>query len=702
MNRFATADLVPFFDPRGVALIGASANPQKLGHAILQNLTRSGYGGQVYPVNPRYQELAGLPCYSDIAAVPDPVDLAVTILPAPATPAVLEACGRRGLKAVTIISGGFKEVGPDGAALEEECVAIARRYGMRLIGPNGIGTINLKTGLNTTFLRGLPEAGPIAFLSQSGAVCGGVVDHVSRKHFGFSHFVSLGNEADVTETDILAYLGQDPDCRVITAYVEAIADGRRFMEVARQVAPQKPIVLLKAGRTEAGDRAVSSHTGALAGSHAAYTTAFHQSGVIEAFSISELFEIGLGLAYQPLIWGNCVAIVTNAGGPAALAADSLSNQGMCLAGLGAETQAALADRLDPSAQVGNPIDMLGGAEAADYEFGLQQALADPGVDVVLAIHVPQVLVNPADVAAAICRAAQNGSKPIFTCFMGEASVDEARRILHHQRVPMYVFPEAIGRVLGAMDWYRKWCSYSQEAPPPELEVNIEQARQILERATSPHSLGESSTRPLLQAYGIPIVAGQTARTPEEAAGLANQIGYPVALKVVSPDILHKSEVGGILLNLSDEPAVLAAYQQLMRNAALANSKARLEGVMVEAMAPKGHEVIVGVRRDPQFGPLVMFGLGGIYVEFLADVTFRVAPVSPAEALAMVQETKAGRLLSGLRGQEAGDIEAVVDCILRLSRLALDFPQIEALEVNPLRVLPRGQGVLALDGRVILS
>ncbi len=694
--------LTPFFSPRGVALVGASPNPGKISAAVLRNLTRCGYQGYIYPVNPRYQEIAGLPCYANIADVPDPVDLAVIALPAKLSPAVLAACGKRGLKAAIIISSGFKELGPAGAAIEAECATIARSYGMRLVGPNCLGTMDLSTGLNTTFLEGLPERGRIGFLSQSGGVCGGGISYVTGKHIGFSRFVSLGNEADVTETDMIDYLGEDPNTQVIAVYVEGIKDGPRFMEVARRVSRHKPVVLLKAGYTEAGSKAVSSHTGALAGSRAAYKAAFQQCGVVEAFSISELFDISLALASQPLPQGKRVFVLTNSGGPAALASDSLATLGLRLPELTAPTQASLREGLDPTIQIGNPTDMLGGAGPQTYEFALPLVLSDPNVDAVLVIVVPHLLLNPAEAAASICRAARNSLKPVVTCFIGDEKVAEAQRILHQHHLPMYTFPETAGRALSGLWRYAEGRNRRREAARSRLEANLAAARSILENGNRPPMLGEAATRPMLAAYHIPVIAGEFARSPEAAAEIADLLGYPVALKIVSPDILHKSDAGGIRLKLADSKAVMTAYRELLQNSAAANPGARLEGVLVERMAPAGPEVIVGMRRDPQFGPLMMFGLGGIYVELLTDVSFRVAPLNRDEALAMIHETKAGRLLSGQRGQKAADIDAVADCILRLSQLALDFPQIAEIEVNPLLVLEQGQGALALDGRIILS
>uniref|UniRef100_UPI002ADE7390 acetate--CoA ligase family protein n=1 Tax=Bellilinea sp. TaxID=2838785 RepID=UPI002ADE7390 len=509
--------LRPFFAPQGVAIIGASAAPNKLSYGILRNMTLYGYAGQVAPVNPKADQILGLKCYPEIAAVPDPVELAVIVLPAPVIPATLEACGQRGIRSVIIISGGFKEVGEEGAALEKQILEIAARYQMRLIGPNCVGTLDLYSGLNTTFIQGVPEKGSIGFISQSGAVGGGVVDYIRNKWIGFSNFASLGNEADLTETDLIEYLSQDEHTRVIAVYVEMIRDGQRFMQVARRVTPHKPIVLLKAGRTSAGARAVSSHTGSLAGSHAAYRAVFQQSGVIEAETVSDLFDISMALAHQPLPKGNRVAIITNAGGPAALLSDSLAEHGLQIADLQEETRTVLRGRLNPAAQVANPIDMLGGAEPPEYEFALQLALADPNVDAAVVILVPQALVNPVEVAEKIIQVSASRQKPVLTCFMGEWSIEKARQRLHTSGIPMYVFPEIPGRVLGAMLQYTR--RQSQPAfEAVELEgIDRSTAERILAQAAGQPGLGEAQTRPVFGAYGIPLVAGEAAHSPEQAA-----------------------------------------------------------------------------------------------------------------------------------------------------------------------------------------
>lgn len=696
------SDLAPFFSPKGVAIIGASSNPNKLSYGLFKNLTSYGFNGNIYPVNPKATKILGLQCYPTVADVPDPVDLAVIALPAPLVKDVVTDIGERGIKAAIIISGGFKEVGSDGIDLENQILGIAHSYGMRLIGPNCVGTVDLYTGLNTTFIDGMPDKGGIGFLSQSGAVLGGVVSLFIDKHVGFSHLASLGNEADVTETDVIEYLASDPNVKVISAYVEEIREGQRFIKLAREISRNKPIVLLKAGRTEAGARAVSSHTGSIAGSMSAYQAAFKQAGVITANSLNELFEISLALDYQPAPKGKRTVILTNSGGPAALASDALAFNGLSLQDLTSETKSALRKHLNPAAGVSNPVDMLGGAAPEDYGMALRTLLADAHVDSVIVILVPTSLIDPVDIANQIIDAAKDTDKPVLTCFIADKAVIGAREVLHTNRIPMYTAPESAARALSAMYFYDQWLQASDDSISSDLEIDRDSATILMEEARGQEALGEADTRPLLEAYGIHVIQGLVAHSAQEAAMIASGIGKPVALKIVSPDILHKSDVGGIILNLDTPHSVSEAYEQMMRMIQAKLPKANLEGVLVEEMAPPGSEVIIGMRRDPSFGPLVMFGMGGIFVELFKDVAFRVAPFDRKQAEQMIAETKAGTVLAGYRGQPKADLNAIVDVILKLSQLALDFPQIEEIEINPLSVGPEGQGAIALDGRVILS
>lgn len=694
-----THSLSPFFAPKGVAIIGASSNPNKLSFGIFKNLTQYGYKGGVYPVNPKASEILGMRCYPDVTSVPDPVDLAVVVLPAESVPGTLEMCGKRGIRAVAIISGGFKEVGEEGKLLEEKCLQIARQYDMRLVGPNCVGTMDMHSGLNTTFIAGVPDKGAIAFLSQSGAVCGGIVDYVRGKQVGFSNFVSLGNEADITETDMIEFLADDPNTKVITAYVEMIRDGRRFLEVATRVSKKKPIVVLKAGRTNAGARAVSSHTGSIAGAYTAYQAAFKQAGVIEVENVVELFDVANALACQPLPVGVRAAIVTNSGGPAALTSDSLAANGLQLATLTGATQDRLRENLNPSAQVGNPVDMLGGAEPGDYRMALQNVVEDKDVDLIVPILVPQALIHPEEVANAIVETTSGCGKPVLCCFMGDEMVSNARKVLHGNGIPMFTFPESIGRIFGLMGKYQAWLEQAKGVGQDDIKIANHGIGLL---PIEGNALGELETRPLLKSYGIPVVKGEFAKSSEEAVRAAHKLGGLVVMKIVSPDILHKSDAGGIRVGVQGDREVEEAYHELVKTVAANRPEAKLEGVLVERMAPKGQEVIVGMRRDENFGPVVMFGLGGIYVELFADVAFRIAPVDRKNAVAMIQETKAFKLLNGYRGSLPADLDAVVDCIQRLGQLALDYPEIAEIEINPLRVMPAGQGALALDGRVILG
>ncbi|MCE1254149.1 MAG: acetate--CoA ligase family protein [Anaerolineae bacterium] len=688
-----------FFKPASVALIGASSNPSKLSHGILINMLQSGYQGKVYPVNPGSKEIAGLTCYPDIESLPGPVDLGVVVLPAPRVLESLKACGQKGFKNIIIISGGFKEVGPEGAELERLCLEVAKQFKMRLIGPNCVGAMDLYSGLNTTFIKGLPDKGGISLVSQSGAVSGAIVDLICGKGIGISHLVSLGNEADVTETDVIEYLSEVPESSVIACYVEAIREGQRFIDVCRQVSRNKPIVLLKAGQTNAGARAVSSHTGSLAGSLAAYQAAIKQSGVIMVQTASELINVAQAFASQPLLKGNRVVVITNAGGPAALASDSLAQHAIQLADLSDSTRQNLRSRLTPAAQIANPVDMLGGAEPAEYGFAVEQCLLDDQVDAVLAIHVPTSVVNPDEIARAIGEAAIKYQKPVLACIMGEYSVGNSRSVLQGFNVPCFQYPDQMGVILGAMYNYTQ---IKNKTAQPPLVNPAQTARPLSEIGIGDHKkeLGEAHIRPLLAAYDFPLIRAEIAHDESEVSSIAAGFASPIVMKIVSPDVLHKSDAGGIRLNIQSPTAAIQAYHEIINNIKNNLPSARIEGVIMEPMAPRGQEVIIGMKRDPQFGPLIMFGLGGIYVELFGDVAFRVAPITREDAFEMVRETKAGKLLAGMRGHKPADIEAVVDCLLKLARISLDYPEIEEIEINPLLVLDAGQGVLALDARAI--
>jgi len=701
--RFAS--LTPFFAPNGVAVIGASRDPTKISYGVMRNLTdpERGYRGPIYPINPKADEVLGLRCYPDIAVVPDPVELAVLIIPAATVPGAVEACGRRGIKAVIVISGGFREVGPEGAAIEQEMVEIGRRYDMRIMGPNGIGVIDAYTPINTTFVPGMPPAGHIAFLSQSGALCGSIVDWTIGNRIGFSRLLSVGNEA------------------VIILYLEDIKGGEAFVPALRDTAAAKPVLVLKTGRTASGQAATASHTGALAGAHAAFRAACKQTGAIEVDRVQTLFNAALALAYQPLPAGNRIAILTNAGGPAAVAADVFEAASLRLAQTSPETRTVLRGFLHPDAQVAGPVDMLGGADETHYRRALAAVLADPAVDGVLAILTPQSLSRPLAIVEALHAAVQaqaQPAKPVLACLMGKASVEAAHAAAHAVELPPYTFPEDAVEAFSIL-WRRGRWTNQQISKSANQQVNksadgelaaVQRAKArrevqnaiLIARAAGKHALDAVEARPLLAAYGLATPAEALATSPYDAAGFAARIGFPVAMKLISPDILHKTEARGVILNVESEAAASAAFSTLVERAHDSHPGARIRGVQVQQMIAGGQEVIVGIKRDPIFGPLVMFGLGGIYVEVLADVSFRLAPLTAADAEEMIDEVRSAKLLAGVRGAPAADRVALIEAIVRIGRLAADHPEIAELDVNPLLVLPDGQGAIAVDVRIILS
>ena len=697
-----TSSLTPFFDAKGVAILGASTNPRKLSYGILENLISYGYKGEVYPVNPNASEILGKKAYASITDVPDPVELAVVVLPVTVIMDTMKEIGERGIKAVVIITGGFRELGEEGAKVERAVKELARSYGMRVVGPNCVGTIDVRTGLDSTFIKGLPPAGPIAFISQSGAICGGVIDLIINSKIGFSHFASLGNEMDVTEADMLEYFAEDENAKVIAMYVEGIQDGPRFMEVARRVSRKKPIVFLKAGKNDAGAKAVSSHTGSLAGSYTAYQAALAQAGVVEVETISQLFNVAWALGTQPLPAGKRVAMTTNAGGAAALAADSLAFNGFELAQISPEIQQTLRTKLNPSAQVSNPVDMLGSVSPEDYIWSLSNLDADQGVDVLLPILVPQSLVDTEGVANSWIEIGRKTQKTLLTCLMGERSTLEAEQSLNMAGVPVYAFPDEAGRVLKGMMQYKQLLTKPEFKPVAVENVEKNKMEAALALVDGTQAVGEYETRIMLEAYGIASVPGDLAGGVEEAVEIAEKAGYPVVLKIVSEDILHKSDSGGIALNINNSDALRVEYSNLMERIAKNEPNARIRGVMVEQMAPKGVEVIVGMRRDTTFGPMMMFGLGGTMVELLKDISFKVAPLTSEDIDEMIEDTLAGKLLKGYRGSPKADIEAVKQVIASLSQLSMDTPAISEIEINPLIVYPEGQGAISLDSRAILA
>lgn len=691
--------LAPFFTPRGVVVVGASQDPNKLGFGLARNLLQSGYRGAVHFVNPRGGTLLEQPVWESVVAVPDPADLAIILIPAPAVSRALVTCGERGIRAAIIASGGFRETGAEGAALEQDCLAVARRYGMRLVGPNCIGFLDTHLPIDLTFLPPPgPTPGAVAFISHSGAICAAVIDWARGQGFGLSRLLSMGNQADIAETDVLAPVAADPYTRVITLYLEGISAGQRFIDEARRVAEEKPIVALKVGRFASGQAAVASHTGALAGRESAYTAAFRRAGVLRAETSEELFDWARALAWCPLPHGRRVAVLTNAGGPGVTAVDALEMHGLTLAELQPETEAIMRAALPPAASVHNPVDMVASASPQDYATCLRALLDDPGVDSILVVVPPPPMHTTGAVARALIPLIYAAKKPVVAAVMGERLIQEAVEHFRAAHVPEYRFPERAASALAVLVQRAEWLSRPRSQPRQPVDVDRIAAAELL--AGTPGLVAPDTLSTLLARYGIRAPAEGVATGPAEASALAAHIGFPVALKLLSPDITHKSDVGGVVLNVRNAEEAAAGYTTLLRRVQEAAPQAAIDGVLVQQMVGDGQDVIVGAIRDPQFGPLLMFGSGGVEVEALRDVAFALAPITVREAEELLANTWAGRRLGGYRHVPPADQDAVLDAIHRLSQLVCDHPDLQEIEINPLRVLERGQGALALDIRAV--
>jgi acetate---CoA ligase (ADP-forming) len=699
--------LESFFQPRSVAIIGASANPDKLGYAVLKNALDSHFTGTLYPINPKAGSILGLTAYPSVVACPETPDLAVVVIPYPQVPAAIEDCGKKGVGSVVVISAGFREAGYEGMKRETEVLALAKQYGIRLIGPNCLGIIDTYTPLNATFAAGTPPRGPIAFMSQSGALGTAILDwSLAGSRIGFSKFVSLGNKADISEIDLMQAWSEDPQTKVILAYSEGLPNGQKFMEVARQVSRKLPIILVKSGVTQAGSRAVSSHTGSLAGSEQAYAAAFKQAGVLRAETMQDLFDYALGFAYQPLLKGDNIAIVTNAGGPGILCTDALERAGLSLARFEPATTEALQGFLPDAASAANPVDVLGDALADRYRFALDKVANDPNVDGIIVIVTPQAMTEVEATAQAIGECAKNVANPrgvpILGCIMGEArTAQPVDQMAATYSVPNFPFPERAALSLAAMRDYRGLRA-KPDSKPERLPSDNDSIHRVFRKVREDGrvTVGDSESRQILSAYNLRIPRAELASTADEAVKMADSMGYPVVLKIASPDILHKTDVGGVKVGLANAADVRDAFDLIVYRATRYVPGATIWGCLVQEMLPKGLEILVGMNRDPQFGPLVTFGLGGIYVEVLKDVTFRVAPFDRAQAAEMLGEIRAHHLLDGVRGAKPVDKEAIINTLLSISQLVTDFPEIVELDINPLLVYESGS--VALDMRLVLA
>jgi len=693
------------FHPGSVAVVGSSRNPEKVGYGVFSNLVRSGFRGTIHGVNPGGGELFGRRLCPSIEAIPGPVELGVFVVPPEAVLDGIPRLAAKGMRAAIVVSAGFKEIGGAGVALERSLRVAAVSAGVRILGPNCLGLIDTHAPMNASFSRGTPPKGFISFFSQSGALCTAVLDWAIGRNVGFSKFVSLGNKADVSESDILEYLADDPSTRVILGYVESIDDGRRFLRAARNVTPRKPVIVVKAGATAAGARAASSHTGSLAGSDRAYTAAFRQGGVLRAETVEDLFDMALGFSMQPLPRGDRLLILTNAGGPGILAADAASLLGIPLAGVSASLRERILPALPPTASLANPVDIIGDARAERYGAVLLSLRDEPSVDAILVLLTPQAMTEPEESARATVSALAGSGKTVFASFLGEATVASSRRILSDGGIPNYAVPERAVRTLDAMLRYSRLRSAvgqgGEEAPSIRPETAVALVGDAL--AAGRRALGEEESRGILEAYGFAFPRHAFAGTSAAAVAAFREMGCAsVAMKIVSPQVLHKTDVGGVRLGLRGEEDVARAFMEITSSVRRMAPSAWIAGVSVQEMVTGGRELIVGMSRDPQFGPILMFGLGGIFVEVLKDVSFRVAPVSRRDAAEMVREIRAWPLLAAYRGSEPADEEAIVEALIRVSRLACDIPEVQELDINPMLVLPKGKGVRAIDCRMTIA
>ena len=694
----ARASLSALFKAKSVAVVGASRDPSKVGGSVLANLRAGGFQGRIVAVNSRGGFVQGLVASSSLLDVDGPVDVAVIAVPAPAVLAVLKDCVAKGVQGVVVITAGFRESGAEGRDRERELRAWLRDQPLRLLGPNCLGWIRPSERLNLTFAPGMPKPGPLGFFSHSGALCTAILDW-SRDHgIGFSLFASLGNQADLTETDLIEALAEDPQTRVILGYLEGVADGRKFFEALRAAAARKPCVLMKAGRTAEGARAVSSHTGALAGSDQAFDAAVTQAGAVRARSVEELFDLARALAVQPLPMGRRVVIVTNGGGLGILATDAARDSGLDVSPLDEAAQGRVGKVLPPQAALGNPVDLVGDATAARYGAALGALQGGDASHVVLL--TPQAATDPVGVGRAILGATRGWETPVLAVFAGGARVRPGIQVLEEGGIPCYPFPERAVRALAGMVTLTE----RRETRPGDVRfpADRDRAGSVLARlrATGVRRFGFLEGAPLLEAYGLRTVRGALARTPEEALEVAQTLGFPVALKVVSPDIVHKTEVGGVRLGLKSADEVGPAVAVMLARLRADRPDARIDGLLVQQMAPAGgKELLLGTVRDPQFGPLIMIGFGGIYVEILKDTMTRLAPLAPSEALAMVEELRMAPALKGARGEPAVDLGALAETICRFAQLAADFPELAELEVNPLLASPTGTLAVDIRGRL---
>lgn len=703
-DRVATAaSLRPFFRPNAVVVIGASRNRSSIGTRILRAILDAKFVGPVYPVNPHAETIESLPAYATARALPEPADLAVIAVPRDAVGSAVDDCAARGVRALVVITAGFAETGAEGRALQQQLVEKTRGYGMRMVGPNCLGLLNTAPSvrLNASFAPAFPPAGKVAFGSQSGALGLAIIALARERALGLSDFVSVGNKADVSGNDLLQYWEEDADTAVILLYLESFGNPRRFARIARRVGRRKPIVVVKAGRTAAGHRAASSHTAALAAPDIAVDALFHQTGVIRAETLDEMFDLAAALSTQPLPRGRRVAILTNAGGLGILCADTCEANGLVVQELSEGSRARLREFLPTAASVANPVDMIASASPEHFSRATEILLEAEEIDALIALTIDVGLADIAAIAGAIRGAVPpRSSKPVLTCIMDGAQL--ASENTNEPAPPNYAFPENAARVLGKLAHYAEWRRQPDGVIPEFDDIQPQVARDLCRQALQARGAGWLSSeelRNVLSAFALPLPRGGVCNSADEAARTAQQIGFPVALKLASRTIVHKTEFGGVHLNLQDTDSVQAAFDAIAERLAREKRRDDMDGVLVQPMLSGGVELMVGVTQDPSFGPLIAFGLGGIHVEILKDLCFRVTPITDLDAKEMIRTIHGFPLLQGYRGHPPADIPAIEDLLLRVARLVEEVPEITELDLNPVIALPPGQGCWIVDARI---
>jgi acetyltransferase len=700
--------LYQLFEARSVAIFGASSRPDSLGGLVLHNMLQDGFKGEIYPINPKYTELEGCPCYPDIAAVGRAVELAVIATPAATVPGIIEACGEHGVRAAVILSAGFREVGHEGERLEQRVVENARRYGLRFIGPNCLGIMRPATGLNVTFNHGAALDGRVALVSQSGALCTAVLDWAAPNGIGFSSVISTGIAADIDFGEVLDYLVADSKTESILLYIEGIQNSRSFVSALRAAARVKPVIVLKVGRHASGSRAALSHTGALVGSDDVFAAVLRRAGVVRGMRIGDLFSAATTLSSRYRAQGERLLIITNGGGPGAMASDRCADLGIPLSELSAATLASLDALLPPTWSHGNPVDLIGDATPERYAETLKVVLRDPQVDGVLLLLTPQAMTRPAAVAEVVARLVKRQAKPILSCWMGQSQVEEGRKLLRQAGIPSFHTPEAAVEAFSYLTSYYRNQQLLLQTPAPSSQrreaADIDGARLIIESALAEGRkvLNETESKAVLHAFHIPCAQGVVVRSANEALVQAESIGLPVALKINSPDISHKSDAGGIRLGINSAHGVRSAYNELLEAVQHNRPEARLDGVTIQPMVRRanGRELLVGLITDPVFGPVITFGAGGTAVEIMADRVVTLPPLNRFLVADLIQRTRIAKMLGPFRHMPPIEMTALENVLLRVSEMACELPWLREIDINPLIV--DEQGAIAADARIVID